>query len=45
VIKDALAKGLGIVDKAMRRSDLPGGQEAITFRWGKPGAKLVSAGS
>ena len=37
VIKDALAKGPGVVDKAMRRSGLPGGQEAITFRWGKPG--------
>ena len=24
--------------KAIRRSGLPGGQEAITFRWGKPGS-------
>ena len=22
----------------MRRSGLPGGQEAITFRWGRPGS-------
>ena len=38
VIQDVLGKGPGIVDKAMRRSDLPGGQKAITFRWGKPGS-------
>ena len=36
VIQDVLAKGPGIVDKAMRRSGLPGGQAAITFRWGSP---------
>jgi len=38
VIQDALSKGAGTLHKAMRRSGLPGGQEAITFRWGKPGS-------
>ena len=38
VIQDVLAKGPGDLPNAMRRADLPGGQQGITFRWGKPGS-------
>lgn len=37
VIQDVLAKGPGDLPHAMRRSDLPGGQQGITFFWGEPG--------
>jgi len=33
VIQDVLAKGPGDLPNAMRRADLPGGQQGITFRW------------
>lgn len=44
IIQDVLAKGAGELPNAMRRYGLPGGQAAITFRWGRPGEGIEFKG-